>query len=411
MVWKIPIEMNEDEMLYRTVPKNGDKLSILGFGAMRLPGRGQRIDEKRAERQIYSAIDQGVNYIDTAYPYHMGKSEPFLGKILSKNRYRKKVKLATKLPHWSTKNISDMNRILDDQLKRLQTDVIDYYLIHNFNGHAWNRAREKGVLQFLDDALKSGKILNAGFSYHGSAKDFKKVIDGYGWTFCQVQYNYLDTKNQAGTAGVKYAAERNIAVIAMEPLRGGNLSKKPPKEVQQIWDESDTKQSAAEWALRWIWDQPEVTLVLSGMNEEKHISENINIAKTAHPESLTDRDRKLVDRAASTFQQLMRAGCTGCQYCMPCPAGVNIPTCFEYYNSYHTFNDKSAKLVYGLINGGLIHGKPAFASQCIGCGKCLKKCPQGLDIPALLDDVKKDMEGPFLKPMIWITSKVMRIRH
>lgn len=207
-------------MLYRKMPKNGDEISILGFGAMRLPQKGNRIDEKRSTAQIRSAIDGGVNYIDTAVPYHMGASEPFLGKALG-DGYREKVKLATKLPHWKTKTKEEMHLLLEAQLKNLQTDFIDYYLIHNLNGESWQKALERNVLEFLDEAKQNGKIINAGFSFHGQKNDFNVIVDGYDWDFCQIQYNYLDQENQAGTAGLDYAASKGLGVIVMEPLRGG----------------------------------------------------------------------------------------------------------------------------------------------------------------------------------------------
>ncbi len=396
-------------MLYRQVPKNQDKLSILGFGAMRLPGNMGNIDREKATKQIYSAIDQGVNYIDTAYPYHGGKSEPFLGSILSKNGYRNKVKLATKLPHWATKNKEEMDKILDEQLEKLQTDHIDYYLIHALDGPAWQKCKEKGVIEFLDGALASGKIINAGFSYHGSTEDFNTIVDEYDWTFCQIQYNYLDTNYQAGRAGLEYAASKNLAIIIMEPLRGGNLAKNPPKEIQAIWDKSENKRTAVDWALRWIWNHPEVTSIISGMNHDDHVTENIKIASDSYSGSLSDYDLKIVEQASEKFRTIMKSACTGCQYCMPCPHGVNIPICLNTYNSYHAFKDKSAKFMYLLQNGG-VTGKPALASQCTSCNICLEKCPQNLPIPTLLKDVKNEFEGILTKPLIWIMKKFMKVK-
>lgn len=398
-------------MQYREVPKNGDKLSILGYGCMRFPTRMNAINEELAAQQLYSAIDRGVNYIDTAVPYHNGKSEPFLGKVLSKNGYRDKVKLATKLPHWSTNSKEEMDNALDKQLKQMQTDRIDYYLIHNLNGASWETAKQNGVIEFLDGALKSGKIINAGFSYHGAAEDFSKVVDDYDWTFCQIQYNFLDIQNQAGTQGLLYAASKNMAVIIMEPLRGGNLAKTPPPDVQKIWDKAEVKRPPVEWALRWIWNHPEVTVVLSGMNDDNHIDENLRMASTAEPNTFTEKELSLVDKATETFQKVMKVGCTGCQYCMPCPAGVNISACFEYYNSRHGFKDKQARFFYLGMLGGVVSDKQALASQCVNCGKCVKECPQNLPVPELLDDVKKDMEGLMAKPLIWIIKRVMKVRR
>lgn len=333
-------------MLYREVPKNGDKLSVLGYGCMRLPVRMQSINEKLAEKQILYALDQGVNYFDTAVPYHNGKSQPFLGKVFSKNGCRDNVKIATKLPHWSALSKKDMDKILDEQLSKLKTDRIDYYLVHGLVGELWEKAKSNGVIDFLDEALKKGKIINAGFSFHGLGEEFNGIVDDYDWTFCQIQYNFLDTKNQAGTAGLQYAASKDLAVMIMEPLRGGNLAKTPPPSVQDIWAKADHKKTPVAWSLRWIWNHPEVTVVLSGMNNDGNINENLALAEKALPNSLSEKEVKLVEEAAAEFRKVMRVGCTGCQYCMPCPAGVNIPSCFDWYNSRHAFKDKRAKLMY-----------------------------------------------------------------
>ena len=284
-------------MLYRTVPKNRDQLSILGFGCMRLPSIKEGIDEERARKQILHAIDQGLNYIDTAYPYHLGKSEPFLGSIL-KDGYRDKVKLATKLPHWRVEKPEDMDRLFNSQLERLKTDRIDYYLIHGLEGESWPKMKGLGVLDFLDRIKRTGGALNTGFSFHGDPDDFKEIVDAYDWEICQIQYNYLDEKNQAGTEGLEYAASKNLGVIVMEPLRGGNLAGRIPKEVEAVWDEAEVKRTPAEWALRWVWNRPEVTCVLSGMNQEVHVEENLRIAGEVQPDSLTRDELQLVKKAA-----------------------------------------------------------------------------------------------------------------
>ena len=397
-------------MLYREVPKNGDKLSVLGYGCMRLPMRMQSINEKLAEKQILYAMDQGVNYFDTAYPYHNRKSEPFLGKVLAQNRCRDDVKIATKLPHWMAASKADMERILDEQLSKLKTDRIDYYLIHALNGELWKTAKRNGVIEFMEDALKKGKIINTGFSFHGLAEDFNQIVDDYDWTFCQIQYNFLDTQNQAGTAGLQYAASKDMAVIIMEPLRGGNLAKKPPPSVQDIWARADHKKTPVAWSLGWIWNHPEVTVVLSGMNNDDHINENLALAEKALPDSFSEIEIKLVEEVAAEFRKVMRIGCTGCQYCMPCPAGVNIPSCFECYNSRHAFKDKGAKMMYLFQNGGMVTDKVTMASVCVQCGECLEKCPQHLPIPDLLKEVQEDMEGFLTKPVIWLGKKVMKVR-
>ncbi len=397
-------------MLYRQVPKNGDKLSVLGYGCMRFPVRMGSINQKLAEKQILYALDQGVNYFDTAFPYHNGKSEPFLGKVISQNGFRNEIKIATKLPHWRTHSKADMGRILDEQLSKLKTDRIDYYLVHALNGELWKTAKRNGVIAFLDDALRKGKIINAGFSFHGLAEEFNGIVDDYDWTFCQIQYNYLDTQNQAGTAGLQYAASKDMAVIIMEPLRGGNLAKTPPPTVKDIWSKAENKKTPVGWSLGWIWTHPEVTVVLSGMNNDDHIRENLVLAEKALPNAFSVKENQLVDEAAAEFRRVMKVGCTGCQYCMPCPAGVNIPGCFDWYNSRHAFKDKKAKLWYLFQNGGIVTEKPTLASMCVQCEECLEKCPQQLPIPDLLKDVQGDMEGFMTKPMIWLMKRTMKIR-
>ena len=397
-------------MLYREVPKNGDQLSVLGYGCMRFPTRFGGINEKLAEEQMMQALDRGVNYYDTAYPYHNRKSEGFVGKVFAKNRCRNRVKLATKLPHWMTHTKKEMDEVLNEQLAKLRTDRIDYYLVHALNAELWREAKHNGVIEFLDDALKQGKIINAGFSFHGLAEDFQPIVDDYDWTFCQIQYNYLDTRNQAGTAGLNYAASKNMAVIIMEPLRGGNLAKTPPPSVKKILNKADRKRSPVDWSLSWIWNHPEVTVILSGMNDDHHISENLDLAAKAVPNNLSDEDVALVDEAANEFRRVMKVGCTGCQYCMPCPAGVNIPSAFDCYNSKHAFKDKSAGIMYLFQNGGLVTEKQTLASQCKDCGKCVEKCPQNLAIPELLEEVADDMEGWKMKPMIWLGRRMMRVK-
>jgi predicted aldo/keto reductase-like oxidoreductase len=404
-------------MLYRTVPKTGDKLSILGFGCMRFPStRTGGIDEERTIRQIRHAIDNGVNYLDTAPVYHMGKSEPILAKALA-GGYREKVRIATKLPHWSVFERADMDRILNAQLKTLQTDHIDYYLLHSLSKGAFEKLRGLGVLAFLDAAKKDGRIKNAGFSFHGNTPAFKEIVDAYGWEFCQIQYNYLDETSQAGTAGLEYAAAKGLAVIIMEPLRGGNLAGRVPETIRKIWDNASVKRSPAEWALRWVWNHPEVTVVLSGMNDESHIDENLRIAETALPASLTEEELATVRQARDEYKRLMKVGCTGCGYCMPCPAGVDIPGCFASYNAYHLFShDRSGKFQYIGRHGGLM-GEKSNAGLCRQCGKCAKACPQALPIPSLMKDVSREMDGmigiavPVLKGVLWCANKAGRVRR
>jgi len=397
-------------MLYRKMPKNGDELSILGFGCMRLASKEDgTIDEERAKSQVRYAIDHGVNYVDTAWPYHMGESEPFLGRTLA-DGYREKVKLATKLPSWMVESREDMDKFLNSQLEKLNTNHIDYYLVHALVGPLWDRVEKLGVTEFLDKAKADGRINNAGFSFHGSGEDLRRIVDGYDWDFCQIQYNFLDEKNQAGTEGLEYAASKGLGVIIMEPLRGGKLASPVPPAVENIWNGAPVKRTAAEWALRWVWNHPEVTVVLSGMNEETHIEENLAVADKAYPNSLTEAELQLVKKVEQKYRELMKAGCTGCRYCMPCPEGVDIPACFDAYNNLHMFgNADEAKFMYAVeLSGALSGGEPGFASQCVQCGQCLEKCPQHLDIPTILESVVEELEGPDLEERVAIAKQVFK---
>ncbi len=365
---------------------------------MRLPEKDGRIDEARAASQIRYAIDHGVNYLDTAWPYHGGESEPFVGRVLS-GGYRERVRLATKLPSWLVRSRADMDRFLDAQLKKLATSRIDYYLVHSLDGAGWDQVAALGVMEFLDGAQADGRIANAGFSFHGLREDFKRIVDAYPWTFCQIQYNYLDQENQAGTEGLKYAATKGLGVVVMEPLRGGVLAASPqPPAVQALWQEAGIRRTPAEWALRWVWNQPEAIVVLSGMNDEAQVHENLEIAADARPGSLTEAELGLIDSVARKYRAIMKVACTGCGYCQPCPSGVNIPECFSLFNSYHTFGQKHmAPFLYVLRMGGIIRGSSSYASLCSHCRDCVQKCPQDLDVPTLLEQVVRQFEGQGLK--------------
>ena len=389
-------------MLYRQVPKSGDKLSILGYGCMRLPLKRGRIDERRATRQLRGAIDRGVNYVDTAQPYHLGASEPFLGRAL-RDGYRKKVRLATKLFSLKIRTADDLDPFLASQLQKLQTDYIDYYLLHGISGPIFARLKGLGIFDFLERAKKDGRIRYAGFSFHGDIAAFKEIVDAYNWDICLIQYNYLDEQIQAGTEGLKYAAAKKMGVLVMEPLRGGNLARKVPPAVQAVWDRAEVRRSPAEWALRWVWNHPEVTCVLSGMNEEKHIEENLRIAGEALPDSLSEKELALIREAAEKYRGLMKVACTGCRYCMPCPAGVDIPACFEFYNQLQVFGQKSQNTMLYFLRGwgGIESPRHRYASSCTECGACAKVCPQGLPVPQLIGEVRKIFEGPIFKSLIW----------
>ncbi len=390
-------------MRTREMPKTNDQLSILGFGCMRLPGRPANPDEQQAIKQIRHAIDSGINYVDTAWPYHGGKSEVILGKAL-KNGYREKVNVADKLPQWLCKSRCDMDYYLDEQLKRLDIEHIDYYLIHAINGDSWKKARENGVFDFIRDARAAGKITRIGFSFHGPHDDFKAILDDYDWDFCQIQFNILDENYQAGLEGLNYARSKNIGVIVMEPLRGGALAGKQPAAVKKIYQAADAGRSHIDWALRWVWNHEGVITVLSGMNSIQQIDENIATASTAGVNSMTQAELDTVRKAADTFRGLMKVPCTACQYCMPCPAGVDIPTCFSFYNSRHLFKKGFRTRCMYLMQ---LSGKPALASQCINCGQCVRHCPQHIAIPAELKKVKKEFEGPFTKTLQFLIFSAM----
>jgi predicted aldo/keto reductase-like oxidoreductase len=393
-------------MQYRTMKSTGDKLSALGFGCMRFPRKGVSVDEERTIMQLRLAIDNGVNYLDTALLY--GGSEAIVGKAL-RDGYREKVKIATKLPYSQVRKREDMDKLLDVQLQRLQTDHIDYYLLHNLNLAAWDRLKGLGMVDFIQKAKADGRIRHIGFSSHASTPEFKKMIDQYDWEFCQIQYNILDETNQAGKEGLMYAASKGLGVIIMEPLRGGALAKAPPNDVQAIWDGAETKRTPVEWALRWVWNHPEVTVVLSGMNVEAHIEENLRIVNDALPNSLSEKEMALIGRVKDAYRKRLKVGCTGCQYCMPCPAGVNIPACFEAYNNTALGNPMMSKINYMIaVGGGLDGSSPTgFASRCKSCGKCVKVCTQHIDIPVQLKDAKKTLESPTTKVMFGIMRPVM----
>ena len=367
-------------MLYRKMNKVKSDLSILGFGCMRLPvTKDGNIDEKQATEMIRFAIDHGVNYVDTAYPYHNGESEPFLGRALQ-GGYREKVKLATKLPSWLIKSRADMDHYLDEQLKRLQTDHIDFYLVHGLMRPFWENLRSLGVTDFLDDAIADRRIRYAGFSFHDELELFKEIVDSYDWSFCQIQYNFMDEKNQAGTEGLRYAADRGLGIVIMEPLRGGMLTKDIPS-INDIWRKATVQRSLSEWALRWVWNHPEVTVVLSGMSSFEQVQQNVAYAESGLANSLSQEELNLFGEAEIEYKKRIKVPCTGCRYCMPCSSNVSIPECFEMYNQGCMFDaPEAANANYDIVLGGMLTGRPGFASQCQECGDCEEKCPQGIPI-------------------------------
>ena len=336
-------------MQYRTLGRLDWRPSALGFGAMRLPtigGDAAQIDEPAATRMIHYAIDHGVNYIDTAYPYHRGSSEMLLGRVL-KDGYRKRVKLATKMPCWLVKEREDFDRYLDEQLARLQTGKVDFYLLHGLNSTRWLAMRDLGVLDWAERAIAAGRISYLGFSFHDTYETFQEIVDAYdGWAFCQIQYNYLDENHQAGTRGLEYAADRGLGVVVMEPLRGGLLAgnagqrqgKGLPPSIQAFWDSAPVRRGPAEWALQWLWQKPSVSLVLSCMSTLAQLEENIASANRSGPGLLTGDELALVGQVCDQYRRLTPIPCTDCKYCQPCPNGVNIPAVFGIYNDAMMFN-------------------------------------------------------------------------
>ena len=377
-------------MHYRT-DRRGEKLSILGFGCMRFQRKLGSIDFEEAEREVLSAIEQGVNYFDTAYIYP--GSEELLGKILEKNGCRDKINIATKLPHYMIRKPEDLDRYFAEQLQRLRTDHVDYYLMHMLpDVTTWERLKGLGVEQWLAKKKASGVIRNVGFSYHGNTNAFQALIDAYDWDFCQIQYNYIDEHTQAGRRGLQYAAAKGLPVIIMEPLRGGRLVNALPPKALKAFAAAEPKRTPAEWGLRWLWDQPEVTVVLSGMNSMEMVAENCRIASEAEAGELTAEDRALYERVKAAINEKIKVGCTGCGYCMPCPKGVDIPGAFRCYNARYTEGFYTGMKEYFMCT--TLRGKRSNASLCVKCGRCEQHCPQGIHIREELDNVKRVMENP-----------------
>ena len=394
-------------MKTRTNIKNQESLSILGFGAMRLPKIGKLIDEEASEKMIISAIERGVNYFDTAYVYQNGKSEIVLGKILAKG-YRDRVNIATKMPPFMIRKTADFDKIFNTQLQRLQTDRIDYYLIHMLmDVSTWDRLKGLGILEWISEKKKSGQIRNLGFSFHGTQQEFLKIIDAYDWDFTQIQYNFIDEFNQAGKTGLLYAASKGIPVIIMEPLRGGKIVFGLPKEVDKIWKEMTPERSVVEWALRWVWNHPQVLLLLSGMSTQEQVDDNIRIANIAEANTLTNQELALFDKAREIIREKTKVPCTACGYCMPCPHGVDIPAVFAAYNDKYLNNKGFSAMFTYMQNTGAMTKHPAYASLCQSCHACEPHCPQSIQISDRMKDVKDDLEGPFFKPIAYLGSKFM----
>ena len=405
--------LSMEKIIKRTMPGTGDEVSILGFGCMRFKRNLAAIDQEKAEQQIRYAIEAGVNYLDTAYLYP--GSEKTLGAILAKRdpegvRLRDRVFLATKLPVMLVKDSADFERFLAASLERLGTDYIDYYLLHNLSGFkAWERGKKLGLPEFLKKAKADGKIGHVGFSWHGNLHDFRAMIDDYPWEFCQIQYNYLDENFQAGVEGLKYAAAKGVGLIVMEPLRGGSLAANLPPDAARIIgdhkDDSSRAHSPAYWALRWVWNHPEVALLLSGMNDIRQIEENLATARDALPDSLAQSELEMIGRVRDAFRRSNKIDCTGCAYCMPCPFGVNIPACFASWNEHAIFGGVGKKFSYNFNLRATGDRPSGLASACRKCGACERKCPQQLSIVKSLEETAKTLEGPFLRAVIRVVGK------
>ncbi|MCR5107304.1 MAG: aldo/keto reductase [Lachnospiraceae bacterium] len=377
-------------------------LSALGFGCMRFKKRGNGFDMEEVEKEIMHAIDQGVNYFDTAYIY--SGSEQALGEVLSKNNVREKINIATKLPHYMMKTRDEMEKHFNEQLSRLKTDYVDFYLMHMLPDKAtWEKLVNRGALEWLEELKKEGKIRNIGFSYHGNTDDFIELLNAYDWDFCQIQYNYMDENSQAGRKGLEAAGKKGIPVIIMEPLRGGRLANDLPKKALKVINESERGYSAAEWSLRWLWDQEYVSVILSGMNSMEMLDENIRIASECEAGSFRESDREVIENIKKAFEERIKVPCTGCSYCMPCPNGVDIPGSFRCYNVSYLDNYFNGFREYFMCTA--MKKETTVASKCIECGKCEMHCPQGIKIRDELKKVKKRYENPIFNIAAKIISK------
>ena len=387
-------------MQYRK-DKYGNKLSVLGYGCMRFSKKGTKLDYEKTEKELLEAYKRGVNYFDTAYVYP--GSEELLGKVLEKNKIREKVYIATKLPHYMIKSKKDLDDKFNEELKRLRTDHIDYYLMHMLTDvKSWERLIDLGILDWIKEKKNKGQIGQIGFSYHGNSDMFCKLIDEYKWDFCMIQYNYLDENSQAGVTGLKYAASKGIPVNIMEPLRGGRLVNGLPDKAKKLFEKYNKKKSPAEWSFSWLWNQKEIMTVLSGMNSIEMVIENTEFASRAKVNSFTKEDFKLLEKVVEAINEKMKVPCTGCRYCMPCPRGVDIPGTFSAYNKYYTDSKFVALKEYFMCTA--LRKDTTSASNCIECGKCEKHCPQNIEIRKELKNARKKLENPLYK----IGSKVAK---
>ena len=388
-------------MQYRN-DKYGEPISILGYGCMRFTKEGGHFDEEKAERELMEAIEKGVNYFDTAYIYP--GSEVLLGRIFERNHCRKKVSLATKLPQYLIKSEAALDRYFNEQLSRLRTDYIDYYLMHMLTDiAAWEKLVRLGIREWVEKKKANGQIRNIGFSFHGNTDMFLKILDAYDWDFCQIQYNYMDEHTQAGRRGLKAAAERGIPVIIMEPLRGGKLVELLPEPAKRKIAEDKKHRTPAELAFRWLWDQPEVTCVLSGMNTLEMVRENVNTASEAQAGEFAEEDFSLIASVQEEIHKTMKVGCTGCGYCMPCPKGIDIPAAFRCYNRMYTEQKGSGRHEYLQVTA--FQKEMNLPEVCVKCGKCESHCPQHIEIRRELKKAEKALLPWYYK----IGVKIIRL--
>ena len=380
-------------MKYRT-DKYGNKISILGYGCMRFTQRAGKIDLEKAEKEIMTAYEAGVNYFDTAYIYP--GSEAALGEILQKNNIRENVNIATKLTQYMIKTIENVEKIFQEELKRLKTDHIDYYFMHMLTDiKSWERLKSLGIADWIQEKKNNGQIRQIGFSYHGNTDMFCQLVDAFDWDFCMIQYNYLDENSQAWKKGLQHASSKGLPVMIMEPLRGGRLVNNLPEKAKKLFENYEIKYSPAEWSFRWLWNQPEVTCVLSGMNSIEMVQENVKSASTAEVGEFTEKEQNLLKEVVKSINEKMKVGCTGCGYCMPCPKKVDIPGTFSAYNKLYTDGKFIGLKEYVMCT--LLRKDSTSASNCIECGKCEQHCPQHIEIRKQLKNAKKELEGPLYK--------------
>lgn len=394
-------------MQYRVNPRNGDRISALGYGCMRFPRNGSKIDQEKTEKLVRSAIELGINYFDTAYIY--AGVEEALGKSLESAGLRDRVFIATKLPIYFCKASGDFDRLFNKQLERLRTDRVDYYLIHMLSDmSSWKRLEALGLAEWIAAQKKSGRIVNIGFSYHGGKNEFPRLIDCYDWDFTMIQYNYLDENSQAGREGLLYASGKGLPVFVMEPLRGGLLANELPDNAAKVFRKTDSERTLVEWGMRWVWDQPQVTMALSGMSTMEQLSQSADIAERSTADSLTSDEREVYARAVSEILARIKVACTGCAYCMPCPHGVDIPTCFSCYNELYSHSWYQGIKRY-VMNTGFLSVEQSYASKCKKCGKCEKHCPQGIRISKELGRVSRKMEIIGLRTVTAAARRILKI--